>query len=69
MQTKTTTAGATAVPQALRATRVRYLVLAMLFIATTINYADRASISIAGSAMQKDFGISAVSSCMRTEAM
>jgi len=61
MQTKTTTAGATAVPQALRATRVRYLVLAMLFIATTINYADRASISIAGSAMQKDFGISAVS--------
>ncbi|CAB3729758.1 MFS transporter [Trinickia soli] len=61
MQTKTTTAGATAVPQALRATRVRYLVLAMLFIATTINYADRASISIAGSAMQKDFGIDAVS--------
>lgn len=61
MQTKTTTAGATAVPHASRATRVRYVVLAMLFIATTINYADRASISIAGSAMQKDFGISAVS--------
>jgi MFS transporter, ACS family, glucarate transporter len=60
MQTKTPAAGATAAPLALRATRVRYFVLAMLFIATTINYADRASISIAGSAMQKDFGIGAV---------
>lgn len=61
MQTENPAVGARSVPQALGATRVRYLVLAMLFIATTINYADRASISIAGSAMQKDFGIDAVS--------
>jgi ACS family glucarate transporter-like MFS transporter len=32
----------------------------MLFIATTINYADRATIAMAGSAMQKDLGIDAV---------
>ena len=42
-------------------TRVRYLILFMLFVVTTINYADRATISIAGSALQKDLGISAVS--------
>ena len=61
MQTKTPAVGATSVPHALRATRVRYFVLALLFIATTINYADRASMSIAGSAIQKDFHIDAVS--------
>lgn len=41
--------------------RVRFMILAMLFIVTTINYADRATISIAGSAMQKELGIDAVS--------
>ena len=61
MQIKTPSVGAASVPLALRATRVRYLVLAMLFIATIINYADRASMSIAGSAIQKDFHIDAVS--------
>jgi ACS family glucarate transporter-like MFS transporter len=61
MQTENPAVGARSVPHAMRATRVRYFVLAMLFLATTINYADRASISIAGSAMQKDFGINAVS--------
>jgi ACS family glucarate transporter-like MFS transporter len=41
-------------------THVRYLILFMLFIVTTINYADRATISIAGSSLQKDLGIDAV---------
>jgi ACS family glucarate transporter-like MFS transporter len=35
-------------------TRVRYSVLALLFLATTVNYADRATLSIAGSALSKD---------------
>jgi ACS family glucarate transporter-like MFS transporter len=41
-------------------THVRYLILLMLFLVTTINYADRATIAIAGSSLQKDLGISAV---------
>ncbi|SFA87842.1 MFS transporter [Azotobacter beijerinckii] len=46
--------------QAIKQTRVRYLILLMLFLVTTINYADRATISIAGSSMQKDLGFDAV---------
>ncbi|VVP85166.1 putative glucarate transporter [Pseudomonas fluorescens] len=46
--------------QATKKTHVRYLILLMLFIVTTINYADRATISIAGSSLQKDLGIDAV---------
>lgn len=42
-------------------TRIRYLVLATLFIVTTINYADRATISIAGAAIQDELGIDSVS--------
>ena len=61
MGTKAQAVGASSVPHALRATRVRYIILALLFLATTINYADRATMSIAGSAMQKDLGINAVS--------
>ncbi len=41
-------------------TRIRYLVLATLFLVTTINYADRATISIAGAAIQDELGIDAV---------
>ena len=41
-------------------THVRYLILFLLFVVTTINYADRATISIAGSSIQKDMGIDAV---------
>ncbi len=41
-------------------THVRYVILLMLFLVTTINYADRATIAIAGSSLQKDLGISAV---------
>ena len=60
MEFKAQAVGAQSTPTALRATRVRFLILAMLFIVTTINYADRATVSIAGSAMQKDLGMSAV---------
>jgi ACS family glucarate transporter-like MFS transporter len=40
--------------------RVRYEILAMLFIVTTINYADRATLSIAGPALAKEMGFDAV---------
>lgn len=43
-----------------RATRVRWLILFILFFVTTINYADRASLSIAGNAMQHALGLSPV---------
>ncbi|WP_213881766.1 MFS transporter [Pseudomonas sp. dw_358] len=46
--------------QAIKKTHVRYLILFMLFLVTTINYADRATISIAGSSLQKDLGIDAI---------
>ena len=41
-------------------TRKRFGILAMLFIVTTINYADRATLSIAGPALSKELGIDAV---------
>jgi MFS transporter, ACS family, glucarate transporter len=41
-------------------TRVRYTILCLLFFTTTINYADRASLSIAGSALQSELAINAV---------
>ena len=41
--------------------RIRYLILATLFVVTTINYADRATISIAGAAIQDELGIDSVS--------
>ena len=49
-----------AAPVDLPRTRVRYTVLCMLFIATTINYADRASLSIVGSSLQGELGLNAV---------
>ena len=45
---------------AARRTRVRLLIVLMLFAATTINYADRATISIAGPDMAKELGLSPV---------
>ena len=41
-------------------TRTRWLILAMLFAVTTINYADRATISIAGPEIKRELGLSAV---------
>lgn len=59
----TTTAGsapARAAENSATRTKKRYLILAMLFIVTTINYADRATLSIAGPALSKELGIDAV---------
>ena len=42
------------------ATRVRWMVLAMLFAVTTVNFADRATISIAGSDLRRALGLSPV---------
>jgi ACS family glucarate transporter-like MFS transporter len=43
-----------------KATRVRWTILAILFLITTINYADRATISIAGPELKKVLGLSSV---------
>ncbi len=42
------------------ATRVRWIVLAMLFAVTTVNFADRATLSIAGADIRRAFGLSPV---------
>ena len=39
--------------QSSKPTHVRYLILLMLFLVTTINYADRATIAIAGSSLSR----------------
>src|SRR5919199_940956 len=41
-------------------TRVRFTIVAMLFAVTMINYADRATISIAGPALSKELGLTPV---------
>jgi ACS family glucarate transporter-like MFS transporter len=58
----TTAGSAPALSSAASATRTkkRFAILAMLFIVTTINYADRATLSIAGPALSKELGIDAV---------
>ncbi|WP_321914992.1 MULTISPECIES: MFS transporter [unclassified Paraburkholderia] len=43
-----------------RRTRVRYLILSLIFIITTLNYADRATLSVTGSAMRAEFGLDAI---------
>lgn len=43
-----------------RPTRVRYLILFILFVVTTINYADRATLSIVGPSLKTELGISPV---------
>ncbi|REE07399.1 ACS family glucarate transporter-like MFS transporter [Paraburkholderia sp. BL27I4N3] len=43
-----------------RVTHTRYLIVALLFIASTLNNADRAILSITGTAIQNDFGIDAI---------
>ncbi|ACT60181.1 MFS transporter [Hirschia baltica] len=44
----------------LKPTRVRFLIIALIFIITTINYADRASFAIAGDAASSDLGLNSV---------
>lgn len=46
--------------RAAKATKVRWAILAMLFAVTTINYADRATIAIAGPQLTKLLGLSPV---------
>jgi len=41
-------------------TRVRYVILLMLFLATTVNYADRATLSIVGTPLAKDLRLDSV---------
>lgn len=43
-----------------RATRVRYLVIALIFVITSLNYADRSTFSIAGAAASDELGLNAV---------
>jgi ACS family glucarate transporter-like MFS transporter len=43
-----------------RMTRVRWSIVTVLFIVTTINYADRATLSITASAISKQYGVDAV---------
>lgn len=50
----------TGVPKNQKMTHVRWMIVLLLFIVTTINYADRATISIAGPAIAKELGITAL---------
>ncbi|HWU13445.1 MAG TPA: MFS transporter [Caulobacter sp.] len=45
---------------AARRTRVRWLIILLLFVITTINYADRATFSIAGQSASKELGLDPV---------
>ena len=45
---------------ALKRTNVRYIILALVFFITTLNYADRATLSVTGSAMRGEFGFDAI---------
>ncbi len=54
------TGGAVSGSQTAKRTRVRFGIVAMLFIVTAVNYADRATLSIAGPALAKDLGMDAV---------
>lgn len=40
--------------------RVRYAVLALIFAVTVVNYADRATMSIAGTGVARDLGLTPV---------
>lgn len=43
----------------MKATRSRFFILFLLFVVTAINYMDRANLSVAGSSIQGEFGLSA----------
>jgi len=42
----------------LKRSRVRFFIVLMLFLVTTVNYADRATLSIAGPQLAKELGCS-----------
>jgi ACS family glucarate transporter-like MFS transporter/ACS family D-galactonate transporter-like MFS transporter len=41
-------------------TKVRYAILLLIFLITTLNYADRATLSVTGSAMRTEFSLDAI---------
>ncbi|MCJ2034476.1 MFS transporter [Methylobacterium sp. J-068] len=43
-----------------RRTNIRYVILTLIFLATTFNYVDRATLSVAASAMRAEFGFDAI---------
>lgn len=45
---------------AIKKTNVRYFILFLIFVATTFNYVDRATLSIAAPAMRKELGFDAI---------
>ncbi|MEN6567067.1 MAG: MFS transporter [Veillonellales bacterium] len=47
-------------PLNVKRTHVRYFILLMLFLVTTLNYADRATLSMAAPVIRKDLGMDAV---------
>src|SRR5207253_1719833 len=47
-------------PSLATSNRVRYSVLIMLFVATTVNYADRATLSLAGPFASKELGLTPI---------
>ncbi|KKI89686.1 glucarate transporter [Bacillus sp. SA1-12] len=47
-------------PNSEKKTRTRWMIVAMLFLVTAINYADRATLSIAGSDMSNQLGLDSV---------
>lgn len=51
---------ASAAPGTQRRTRMRYGILLLIFLLTTINYADRATFSIAGDAASRDLGLNPI---------
>jgi MFS transporter, ACS family, glucarate transporter len=46
--------------QPLKKSNVRYVILALIFLATTFNYVDRATLSVAAPAMRGEFGFDAI---------
>lgn len=46
--------------QMVKRTNVRWMIVALLFTLTAVNYADRATISIAGPAIQKELGLTSI---------
>lgn len=47
-------------PSPAKKTNIRWLVVVILFMLTAVNYADRATLSIAGSAIQKELGLTSI---------
>ncbi|MEX3898990.1 MFS transporter [Paraburkholderia sp. JPY432] len=54
------TASSTDAASSAARTKVRYGILALIFVITTLNYADRATLSVTGSAMRTAFSLDAI---------